>query len=133
MLILLRVFSLLAGILLVAAPSFLLLRFAYGVGEPPPTERYLSFFSETFMVGCGLGLGLVFVGFPGLASGSRTPVMRIITGLLLTASAAAFLAVGFEGTINRFAVPAILTLQALSFYHFIFPANKQSERHGNQK
>ncbi|HRL78009.1 MAG TPA: hypothetical protein PLC86_20210 [Candidatus Accumulibacter phosphatis] len=79
-----RVVLLIAGIALVIAPSFLLLQFAYGVGEPP-AQNQMAFFAPTLGIGIVLGGGLVLVGVPRLVAGATTPIMRVLAGAMLIA------------------------------------------------
>lgn len=122
MVVLLRILSLLVGCLLTLAPSFLMLQFAYGVGEPPTPEDSVTFFLPLLLVGLGFGLGPLLIGLPKLVAGPRTPVLRVITGILLGVSACGFFLVGFGGTRTIVLVPALLVFEAVAFVVFIWPA-----------
>ena len=117
-----RLASLLLGCALTAAPSFLGLMFAYGVGEPPEPESYLIFFGFLLAVGLVLGLGPLLIGLPGIVAGATTPQARIVAGLLLGVSAAMIALLGMGGSVTRITSPAILLLEAILFAVFVWPA-----------
>lgn len=122
MLIFLRFFSFLLGGALVGAPAFLALAFAYGVGEPPETAGAFAFYLMPLAVGLIFGLGPLFVGFPSLVAGPKTPNMRVTAGALLAISMAGLLIVGFGGSVTRVAVPIALLFEVALFAVFIWPA-----------
>ena len=118
----LRVLSLFIGAALVAAPSFLLLQFAYGVGEPP-TKGDVAFFLPTIGIGLFLGGGLLLVGLPKLVSGATTPALSVISGVLIALSALVVAFFGFSGSVTRMVSPFVLFLELFVFWVFVYPAN----------
>lgn len=124
-----RVVLLIVGIAMVAAPSFLLLQFAYGVGEPLD-QNEIAFFIPTLGIGIALGGGLVLVGLPRLVAGATTPVMRVLAGAMLVASAALLASFGFSGSVTRIITPLILLFELLAFLVFIYPAKRFSQPAG---
>src|SRR5688572_19888642 len=124
MIALLRALSFIAGLALLAAPSFLLLQFAYGVGEPPESQAS-AFFLLLLPVCMGfiLGGGLLLAGLPHLVLGPRRPTMRLVAGLLMVTSAGVVVLFGgFSGSVTKIATPAVLLLNALAFLAFVWPA-----------
>jgi len=117
----LRILSLLIGAALVVAPSFLLLQFAYGVGEPP-TKGEVAFFLPTIGIGLFLGGGLLLVGLPKLVSGATTPALSVLSGALIVFSALAVAFFGFSGSVTRMVSPFILFLEFFAFWAFVYPA-----------
>ena len=118
----LRFVSFIIGVALVASPSFLLLQFAYGVGEPPNNSE-IAFFLPTLGIGFLLGGGLVLVGLPRLLAGALTPTMRVLSGTMIFVSAFALIVVGFSGSVTRIVSPVVLLTELFAFYTFIYPAN----------
>lgn len=123
MIAVLRVLSFVTGVALAAAPSYLLLLFSHGVGEPPALYELILFLLVPLAFGLVLGGGLLLVGFPRVVAGPRTPNGRLAAGVLLVASAllVAFVG-GFSGSVTRVASPAILTIELVAFLAFIWPA-----------
>lgn len=110
------------GAALTVAPSFLLLQFAYGVGEPPD-EGSLAFFIPTILIGLVLGLGPLLIGIPKLVAGPRTPTYQLLAGVLLAVSIGCILLfVGFNGTVTRVVSPVVLVVEVALFALFIWPA-----------
>jgi hypothetical protein len=124
-----RVVLLIVGIAMVTAPSFLLLQFAYGVGEPPDHNE-VAFFLPTLGVGMVLGSGLVLVGIPRVVAGATTPIMRALAGAMLIASAVSLTALGFSGSLTKIVTPVLLILELVAFLVFIFPAKRFSKTTG---
>lgn len=104
------------------APSYLILQFAYGVGEPPKAENYFVFFGPLLCLGLVFGLGLLLIGFPKLISGQRTPVSRVFAGVLLIVSAGGLLLVGVDGSMTRIVTPVFLLFEIVLFAVFVWPA-----------
>ncbi len=117
----LRILLLLIGAALAVAPSFLLLQFAYGVGEPPAKGEN-AFFLLTIGIGFFLGGGLLLVGLPKLVSGATTPVLRALSGALIVFSALAVAFLGFSGSVTKMVSPFVLFLEFVAFWVFIYPA-----------
>jgi len=117
----LRILSLVIGTALAVAPSFLLLQFAYGVGEPP-AKGEVAFFLPVVGIGLLLGGGLLLVGLPRLVSGATTPALRVLAGALLIFSALVLALVGFSGVVTRVISPFILFLELSAFWAFVYPA-----------
>lgn len=124
MLTAIRLVSLLLGGALTAAPSFLGLIFAYGVGEPPEQESYLIFFGPLLVAGLVLGLGPLLIGVPGVVAGARTPKSRVVVGVLLGGSVALIALLGMGGAVTRITSPVIFLLEVILFAVFIWPARK---------
>lgn len=123
MIAVLRFLSFATGIALVAAPSYLLLLFAHGVGKAPASSETLLFLLAPFTVGLVLGGGLLLVGLPGVVAGPSTPNGQLAAGALmvLSASLLAFV-VGFSGSVTRFTTPVFLLAELVIFLVFIWPA-----------
>lgn len=122
MLTAIRIVSLLVGCTLTAAPSFLGLMFAYGVGEPPEPESYLIFFGPLLVAGLLLGLGPLLIGIPGIVAGAKTPKTRLVVGLLLGVSSTMIALLGMGGSVTRITSPAILLIEVILFAVFVWPA-----------
>lgn len=117
-----RLVAILLGFALIAAPSYLGLMFAYGVGEPPELGSYLLFFGPLFIIGLVLGLGPLLIGLPRVVAGSVTPKARVAAGLLLSVSAALIAFLGMGGSVTRVVSPVILLLEFVMFVVFVWPA-----------
>lgn len=128
-----RLVSLLLGCALTAAPSFLALMFAYGVGEPPEPESYFIFFGPLLVGGLVLGLGPLLIGIPGVVAGAQTPKTRLVVGLLLGVSAAMIALLGMGGSVTRITSSAILLLEAIVFAVFVWPAKPFSDNPALQR
>ncbi len=127
MIVALRVLSLLTGVALAAAPSYLLLLFAYGVGEPPAPDELWRFLFAPLGVGLVLGGGLLLVALPRLVSGARSPTAQVAVGALLVLSASVVAFFGFSGTVTRFTNPTILLIEFVIFLVFVWPARSFAE------
>lgn len=114
---------------MVIAPSFLLLQFAYGVGEPP-SQNQVAFFVPTLGIGLVLGGGLVLVGLPRVVAGATTPIMRVLSGAMLITSAVLLAALGFSGSITKIVSPLILLSELVAFLFFVYPAKRFSQSTG---
>lgn len=117
----LRILSFLIGAALAVVPSFLLLQFAYGVGEPP-AKGEIAFFLPTIGIGLFLGGGLLLVGLPKFVSGATTPALRGLSGALIVFSALAVAFLGFSGSVTKMVSPIILFLEFVAFWVFVYPA-----------
>jgi hypothetical protein len=124
-----RAVLLIVGIAVVIAPSFLLLQFAYGVGEPP-SQNQVAFFVPTLGIGLVLGGGLVLVGLPRVVAGATTPIMRVLSGAMLITSAVLLAALGFSGSITKIVSPLILLSELVAFLFFVYPAKRFSQSTG---
>jgi hypothetical protein len=120
----LRALSFAVGTLLLFAPVFLMLSFAYGVGEPPKQSERLWFTLPLLAAGAAIGGGPLLAGIPGLVVGSRRPATQGTAGVLIVVSALAILFIGFSGTVTAIVSPAILLIEAAAFYYFVFPATR---------
>jgi hypothetical protein len=120
----LRILSLLLGCILTLAPSYLVLTFAWSVGEPPDPARYLSFFLPTLAMGLAIGAGPLLVGIPGIVVGKKNPKLRILATVLLGVPALFFVFLGVEGSVTRIVTPIILLLEAVLFSVFVWPAKR---------
>ncbi len=124
MLTLLRVLCLCVGTLLFVAPLVLALGFAYGVGEPPTKGEGLLFALPMLIAGGMIGTGPILVGLPHVVVGQRNRTMQQIAAMMLALSASAIVWIGFSGSVTAIAGPAILAIEAVAFYCFVYPARK---------
>ncbi len=122
MLTLLRLISLLLGCVIIAAPAFLTIAFAYSVGEPPETTVAFAFYLLPLFIGLFFGMGPLLIGFPKLVAGSEKPRMRVVAGAFLVISIAGLLMVGFGGSVTRVVTPIALLVEAVLFVVFVWPA-----------
>ena len=122
MLTALRLLSILLGVLLSAAPAVLALQFAHGVGEAPSTGRMTDFVLPLLILGLPFGLGPLLAGLPRTVCGQRTPVMRVVVGLLLVVSAGGLVIIGMGGSVMVWVSPVVCLLEAAIFAAFIWPA-----------
>lgn len=135
MIAVLRFLSFATGIALVVAPSYLMLLFAHGVGEPPAPNETLLFLLAPLTVGLGLGGGLLLVGLPRVVAGPRTPNGQLAAGALMVLSALLIAFVGgFSGSVTRITNPVFLLVELVAFLVFIWPARtfKYSPAGGGQ-
>jgi hypothetical protein len=123
MILLLRILSFVVGVALIAAPSFLLLQFAYGIGEPP-AHNEIHFFLPTLGIGLLLGGGLVLAGAPRLEAGASTPTLRVIAGGLLFISFCVVALMGFSGSVTRVISPMVMLIELITFFAFVYPAKR---------
>jgi hypothetical protein len=129
----LRVLSFVTGMSLVAAPAYLLLLFAHGVGEPPAADRAFAFFFAPICVGLVLGAGLLLAGLPRLVTGEKGLVARFAAGALIILSALIVASLGgFSGSVTRIVTPAILLIELLVFWVFVWPAKGFQEPPGGE-
>jgi hypothetical protein len=129
MILVLRVLSFAVGVALIAAPSFLLLQFAYGVGEPPAHNEVL-FLLPTLGIGLLIGGGLALVGAPRLVAGASTPALRVIAGGLICISFGVVALMGFSGSVTRVISPMVMFIELMVFFAFIYPAKRFENRSG---
>jgi peptidoglycan/LPS O-acetylase OafA/YrhL len=121
MILTLRILSFVVGVALIVAPSFLLLQFGYGVGEPPAYNEVI-FFLPTLGIGLLLGGGLVLAGTKRLVAGASTPMLRFITGGLIIISFLAIVIAGFSGSVTRVVSPVVIVIEMIAFVVFVYPA-----------
>ncbi len=124
MLTALRLLSILLGLLLSAAPAVLALQFAHGAGEVPSGGRITDFVLPLLVLGLPFGLGPLLAGLPRTVCGSRTPVMRVVAGLLLAVSAGGLVIVGMGGSVMLWVSPIVCLLEAAIFAAFVWPAKR---------
>jgi hypothetical protein len=122
MLTLFRLISFVLGCILIVAPAFLVLAFAYGVGEPPETIDAFAFYLLPLVIGLIFGMGPLLIGFPKLVAGPNKPKMRVAAGAFLVISFAGLLMVGFSGSVTQVVTPAALLVEVALFAIFIWPA-----------
>ena len=122
MLTLLRLILFVLGCAITVAPAYLILVFAYGVGEPPETTVAFAFYLLPLVIGLIFGMGPLMIGFPKLVAGPEKPRMRVAAGAFLSISIAGLLMVGFGGSVTRVVTPIALLVEAVLFAVFIWPA-----------
>jgi hypothetical protein len=112
--------SFVLGCAITVAPAYLILVFAYGVGDPPNTT--VAFYFLPLVIGLIFGMGPLMIGFPKLVVGPEKPGMRVAAGAFLFISIAGLLMVGFGGSVTRVVTPIALFVEAVLFAVFIWPA-----------
>jgi hypothetical protein len=123
MLTLLRLISFVLGCAITVIPAFLMLAFAYGVGEPPETTVAFAFYLLPMLIGLPFGTGPLLIGFPNLVAGPENPKMRVVAGTFLVISIVGLLMIGFGGSMTRVVTPIALLVETALFAVFIWPAN----------
>ena len=121
----LRIASLLSGIALAGALPFMLFAYAASVGDLDGLT--VSKFTDPLVYTIPMAAGNFIIGFPKLVSGERSPIFRVVGGVLLVFTTASIMAIAAVMTPKAaFFWPVLLwaAFQGVLFVFFVCPARR---------